>query len=64
MSAWQPIETAPQDGAWIMLCSRKMSMSDYPLVAWWDEGWICARSLELPRFTPTHWMPIPEPPTP
>jgi hypothetical protein len=67
MSAWQPIETAPKDGTTIDVCNRWGDRSAD--VAWVDgkwrywgvdgfgsPGWV---SLDL---SPTHWMPLPEPP--
>jgi hypothetical protein len=63
---WQPIETAPKDGTRVILCAVD---GNYPRVAegyyqrdgWhWstDENW---RDSEM---APTHWMPLPVPPTP
>ncbi len=62
---WQPIETAPKDGTGVLLC---ISIGDghhvqytgsYHDGHWWvtnfsggDEYW----------YTPTDWMPLPEPP--
>lgn len=69
MSDWQPIETAPKDGARILLAPLMV-------VASWDFGdeeWIIAvQEFDDPRIGklmychyaegPTHWMPLPEPP--
>lgn len=51
---WQPIETAPKDGVFIISDGEKAS------VGWWYgqllTGWLPA------DHKPTHWMPLPEPP--
>jgi len=61
MSEWQPIETAPKDGAILMFCSMHRTV----FVTHWGEvekglyGWVgeyfCSGSA-------THWMPLPAPP--
>lgn len=60
---WQPIETAPKDGAWILAYWPTMPISTYPRVVFWDDGWICA-DRDMGEYYPTHWMPLPAPPTP
>ena len=60
-SAWQPIETAPKDGPFV-------GGQHHPIYGWiWGR---CARyqhgdgvSYIAGDVTPTHWMPLPEPPT-
>lgn len=73
---WQPIETAPKDGTLLEGLRRHPNGTSFlgrvrwyvepdpPPLAFWrwvgtgeDMGW----SLENP---PTHWMPIPAPPSP
>ena len=58
---WQPIETAPKDGRIVLLFVPK---AVYPLFVsgrnqtgtqWWVTG--------MGRVSPTHWMPLPEPPS-
>jgi hypothetical protein len=62
--SWQPIETAPMDGSVVIVGGYE------PLYAGGDEWrssharynsygvWECG----LVWVTPTHWMPLPEPP--
>ncbi len=67
---WQPIETAPKDGTPLLLFGRvaySQELAQY-VGFWgrWDsaggefETWICSG----PHWKPTHWMPLPDPPTP
>jgi hypothetical protein len=72
MSEWQPIETAPKDGAEILLgfagekwIVQGRWVGDYKARdgAWWalnndpTDAW-------GGELYPTHWMPLPSPPTP
>lgn len=62
MSEWQSIETAPRDGTWVFVYWPSMSITLYPLVAFWDgEGWDTPAGIGNVR-EPTHWMPLPEAP--
>lgn len=71
---WQPIETAPKDesrillirigfqvciGYWLTKYSKWATTDpeDYPDVETWE-----AEELGS-RYHPTHWMPLPEPPS-
>lgn len=60
---WQPIETAPKDGFHILLWS-----DDIQFVGFWAQGraggW-CAVADKCPSIkpNPTHWMPLPAPPS-
>jgi transcription elongation factor Elf1 len=60
-SSWQPIETAPKDGAKFLAWD-----GEELLVAWRYEGrWIYDQEMESPYLThwgPTHWQPLPSPP--
>jgi hypothetical protein len=61
---WQPIETAPKDGTWILAFSRTGSI---PYVAQWkDDGWRNNHYGDREpywRFSVLDvWMPLPEPP--
>ncbi len=78
MTEWQPIETAPKDGTWILvLCPEGESKAEpFIQVARWmefevsrekDWAWgplddyFGSYRWYLPS-SPTHWMPLPEPP--
>jgi Lar family restriction alleviation protein len=59
-SAWQPIETAPKDGAkFLALDGEELH------VAWrYEDRWIYDQEMESPYLThwcPTHWQPLPSP---
>lgn len=71
MNEWQPIETSPEDIVILLYCpdgrssgiftgirgpGREPQFESNSFIACCD--WSGAQSLE-----PTHWMPIPEPPT-
>lgn len=75
---WQKIKSAPKDGTEIQLATMlkwtKLSLDkNEPRIGtgfynagafWWDESSYVWRN-RLGQFivTPTHWMPLPEPPT-
>jgi hypothetical protein len=64
-SEWQPIETAPKDGTYILLFIEDSVISARWRIADWDvavlssHGCGCCAS---GNSAPTHWMPLPEPP--
>lgn len=76
MSDWQPIETAPRDGTYVLLYNGEpMWAGCYECAAWFGEGetacWWSAGGpnggLEVSYVKDgdlTHWMPLPEPPQP
>lgn len=66
---WQPIETAPKDGTWMIIFVADSPLYANPFMARWDKrpggGWWAGfdgyGEDDLVR-APTHWMPLPEPP--
>lgn len=60
-SEWQPIETAPKNGA-TLLVWRPSEGEHYPahvgVDLWSDKSWYRSRRYQQP----THWMPLPAPP--
>jgi hypothetical protein len=78
MTEWQPIETAPRDGRDVLLTVGIVRPEMYYdcAVARWNKKWQrwligdpeaeykTERQVEHDEFgSPTHWMPLPEPPT-
>jgi hypothetical protein len=76
MTEWQPIETAPRDGVYILLTQdhiaflpeigsyrekTKDKIIDGNLHIGRPSGWF-GRSGVRVAFEPTHWMPLPPPP--
>ena len=68
MSEWQPIETCPQDGTWFL---AKVPFCTPPIICrpigpgsldyenfWGDSDGLTGNG------APTHWTPLPAPPTP
>lgn len=72
MSEWQPIETAPKDGSPILIW-QPGGVTQY---TWYTDCWICrwedryqcwteaGGELYSEARSPTHWMPLPDPPKP
>lgn len=65
---WQDISTAPKDGTWILaiVCGNWMDGKPYiPSVSRWTCGsWDAENYDETGEdWFPTHWMPLPDPPT-
>lgn len=54
---WQPIETAPRDGTWLLLWDGGCRLIGhfYPPEGRWDNA-------DGDELKPTHWTPLPEPP--
>lgn len=64
MSEWQPIETAPKDGETPVLTwyPKAYQGKGGHYVMLWQDGkwWAIPGAFEL---KPTHWMPLPSPPS-
>ena len=56
---WMPIETAPE-GDYILMWVPGPSGTEIRAGYYWG-WWECA--LTVKEVKPTHWMPLPEPPT-
>ncbi|MGI9292383.1 MAG: DUF551 domain-containing protein [Pseudomonadales bacterium] len=63
MTDWQPIETAPKDGTWVLLggCEFGYIIQTARWYDWGVQGWEWG-DYSNRGFKPTHWMPLPEPP--
>ena len=58
---WQPIETAPKDGSWLLLYGDPYSNDWAVFVGRFEKsGWQQPDGFDL---EPTHWMPLPLPPS-
>ena len=58
---WQPIETAPEDGTWLLgFCSEWVTLIRRAPP---NEHWRGMDTVGIRYVVPTHWMPIPAPPT-
>jgi len=61
---WQPIETAPRDGTWVL---GWFPNQQEPRRCWYhkpSDTWMCFRSTlaSARKHQPTHWMPLPKGP--
>lgn len=57
---WQTMETAPRDGAEVLVYDQQLGC----LVAWmlpiFDDAWVWYRNeADKKTCNPTHWMPLP-----
>lgn len=63
---WQPIETAPKNGTKILVAwINQWKTGPHIEVCETGEegGWFYSYDGDQPQSDPTHWMPLPEPPT-
>ena len=72
MSEWQPIETAPKDGTWVLACGGILDVypaEDVPpmVAVRWQQNWWLVSAVDAGQLLsyerPTHWMPLPAPPS-
>jgi hypothetical protein len=66
MSEWRSIETAPKDGARVLLAIAGQWVGVASLTDWgWQMDHTAEYDNEYATVTgATHWQPLPEPPTP
>ena len=78
MSEWQPIETAPRDGSFFLACGGFLydGGASFEVLRFAGENgtpgqhgpfiWAtpCSIVSVWAERVPTHWMPLPKPPTP
>lgn len=63
-SSWQPIETAPKDGTRIICWGPELAVAECEWrLRWHDHGTGWYRTNQHPIVNPTHWMPLPQPPS-
>jgi hypothetical protein len=66
--SWQPIETAPKDGSFMLLAAKTcLRPQPLPFTGRWLHGvpgcWVLVNAdLAVQRIDPSHWMPLPESP--
>lgn len=66
---WQPIETAPKNGTWILLAAKDDREENLAVQSgFWSiiyDGWRDFKNdnCAIGGFEPTHWMPLPPAPT-
>lgn len=68
MSRWYPIQDAPTNGDLLILCEGDDVLTGYWNDATFVKSWVvCDPSVDgvgnIFAFNPTHWMPLPEPPS-
>lgn len=64
---WQPIETAPNDGTYVLIGWFEFPGQRHMEVAFWHgthKAWCQSHGLFTtdPNWQPTHWRPLPSPP--
>lgn len=65
LNTWQPIETAPKDMTWILLYGYGNGTHTHTVGAWNSDRdiWQVDKCGNVYMPDPTHWMPLPKPPT-
>jgi len=65
MSDWQPIATAPKDGTTVLLFAPGWDSAKTGWTFGKDDWQDCPfHHHGYPAYEPTHWMPLPAPPSP
>ncbi|WP_217693729.1 DUF551 domain-containing protein [Novacetimonas hansenii] len=59
-AAWRPIESAPKDGSLVLVAVKHIGCD---VVSFWGAGWRETTNGLMLRDNPTHWQPLPKPPT-
>lgn len=67
-SEWRTMDSAPKDGTDVLVARRDDEGEMWCAVAqWWVAAWAFAYgrppAMTLLAFEPTHWHPLPPPPT-
>ncbi|WP_229011627.1 DUF551 domain-containing protein [Paraburkholderia gardini] len=62
MSDWQPIETAPAEGQFLVYMPDE-KRQPIQVARWHPNVKIIGGAFAFDLPPPTHWMPLPEPPT-
>jgi hypothetical protein len=55
---WQPIETAPKDGTWVLAHHHDWTLPEVAQCSGYTGAW---QTMEA-GIAPTHWMPLQQPP--
>ncbi len=61
MTGWQPIETAPRDGTWVLLGYYSEGSKGPPVVACWLRSYWWGGGVHF-NDGPSHWQLLLEPP--
>lgn len=67
--SWQPIETAPRDGTGILggwfrgVFNKEHPWRHQGVTFWRDGEWVNPDEEERSFYEPTHWQPLPAPPS-
>ncbi len=58
---WKPIETAPKDGTRVLVWHQNWFAAS--TAQWYGDWWGLVYEVGPFAYQPTHWMPLPAPPT-
>lgn len=62
MAEWQPIETAPRDGVFLVYLESALTGSRVHCARWHPNVKTIGTVFHFDAPKPTHWMPLPAPP--